>query len=270
MMTGTGCANIIPPSGGPRDSLPPRLLKASPADSTINYSGNKILFSFDEYVELDNVQSNLLVSPIPNTQPAVDYRLNTVTVKLADALESNTTYTLNFGKAIKDYNEGNILKGFTYIFSTGQAIDSLRFSGKVLLAETGKTDSTLIVLLHKSSDDSAVVKNRPTYIARLDGNGNFVFSNMPPGIFYVYALQDQVGSRMYLDAKQLFAFADSAVLIQQQITPVTLYAYAEKQNMVPLVTGLRSRSGVAENRLKFKTTIINGMQDILEKIFVFI
>ena len=259
-----GCANIIPPSGGPRDSLPPRLLKASPPDSTTNYSGNKILFSFDEYVELDNIQSNLLVSPTPNTQPVVDYRLNTITVKLADVLESNTTYSLNFGNAIKDFNEGNVLKGFTYIFSTGPAIDSLRFSGKVLLAETGKTDSTLIVILHKSSDDSAVVKNRPNYMARLDGNGNFVFSNMPPGTFYVYALQDQAGNHRYLDSKQLFAFADSAINISQQTTPVTLYAYDENQKPEPLVSGLRSRSGIAENRLKYKTTVINGMQDILE------
>jgi hypothetical protein len=153
-----GCANIIPPQGGPKDSLPPRLIKASPGDSTRNFKGSRITFSFNEFVDLQNVQENLLVSPSPKTNPTVDHKLNTVTLKIKDSLESNTTYSINFGDAIKDFNEGNVLKGFTYIFSTGPYIDSLELHGKVVLAETGKVDSTLIVVLHTSADDSAVVK----------------------------------------------------------------------------------------------------------------
>ena len=263
---GSGCANIIPPSGGPRDSLPPKLVKAIPGDSSINFSGRKISFSFDEYIELQNVQGNLIVSPVPASSPSIDYRLNTMTVKFTDSLKANTTYTLNFGNAIKDYNEGNTLNAFTYIFSTGPAIDSLSLKGKVLLAETGKTDSTLIVILHKNSDDSAVVKNHPDYMTKLDGNGNFIFRNMPSGTYYLYALQDQGGSRRYMDTKQLFAFAGAPVSLPIQTAPVTLYAYAEKQIITsqPLA-GIRPRTSAGDNRLKYQTSLFNGRQDLLEK-----
>ena len=266
MMNSSGCANIIPPSGGPRDSLPPKLIKVVPGDSSINFPGRKITFSFDEYIDLQNVQSNLIVSPIPATSPTVDYRLNMMTVKFTDSLKANTTYTLNFGNAIKDYNEGNVLNGFTYIFSTGPAIDSLSLRGKVLLAETGKTDSTLIVILHKNSDDSAVVKNRPDYMTKLDGNGNFIFRNMPSGTYYLFALQDQGGSRRYMDTKQLFAFAGAPVSLPIQTAPITLSAYAEKQNSTSQPqAGIRPKAGAGDNRLKYQTSIFNGRQDILEK-----
>src|ERR1044071_5786669 len=131
----TGCANIIPPSGGPRDSLPPVLIKATPVDSARNFTGNRITFTFDEFVDLQNVYQNLIVSPIPKSLPDVEQKLKTITVRLKDTLEPNTTYSLNFGNAIKDYNEGNVLKNFTYIFSTGNTIDSLELKGKVILAE---------------------------------------------------------------------------------------------------------------------------------------
>src|SRR5687767_3180884 len=145
--SGPGCANVIPPQGGPRDSIPPLLIRANPGDSSRNFTGNRISFSFDEFVDVMNVQENLIVSPIPKINPSVEYRLNTVTVRFREPLEPNTTYSLNFGNAIRDINENNILKQFTYIFSTGQYIDSLQLKGKVFLAESGKpADSTLIVM----------------------------------------------------------------------------------------------------------------------------
>lgn len=266
----TGCANIIPPQGGPRDSLPPQLIKASPGDSTRNFTGTRITFSFDEFVDLQNIQENLLVSPSPKINPLVESRLNTVTIRIKDSLEPNTTYSLNFGNAIKDYNEGNVMKEFTYTFSTGPYIDSLELRGKVLLAETGKADTTLIVLLHTTGADSAVVNERPRYIAKLDGKGNFVFKNLPPKTFYLYALKDEGGTHRYFSDKQLFGFADSPVVVRAKTEPVTLFAYASKQTGLPTVlqslnTG-NKRKGVpetADKRLKFQTNLIGNQQDLL-------
>jgi Bacterial Ig-like domain len=264
-----GCANIIPPQGGPRDSLPPRLIKATPGDSTKNFTGGRITFSFNEFVELQNVQENLLVSPTPKKNPSVESKLNTVTIHLKDSLESNTTYTLNFGSAIKDYNEGNVIKEFTYIFSTGNHIDSLELHGKVVLAETGKVDSTLIVLLHTSNDDSAVVSETPRYIAKLDGKGNFVFKNLPKKTFYLYALKDEGGTHRYFNDKQLFAFADSPVVTHLKREPVILYAYASKpaapQTIIQSLNIGNQKKGKAESadkRLKYQTNLINNQQDL--------
>src|SRR5262245_3914771 len=101
----SGCANIIPPGGGPRDSFPPILVSATPKDSSMNFTNKNITFVFDEFVEVNNVMENLIVSPTPKTIPEVTRKLRTVTVKLKDTLEPNTTYTLNFGNAIRDVNE---------------------------------------------------------------------------------------------------------------------------------------------------------------------
>jgi hypothetical protein len=265
IISGTGCANIVPPAGGDRDSLPPVLLKANPVDSSRNFTGNKLSFSFDEYIQVDNFQQNVIVSPIPKIQPTETHRLNTLSVRLKDSLEANTTYTINFGEAIKDVNESNVMKDFTYVFSTGPVIDSLSFSGNVLQAETGQIDSTLIVILHKNAEDSAVKKERPRYMTKLDSKGNFVFHHLPAGIFYVYALEDNSRSYLYLDNK-LFAFADSAVVVQQNTAPKTLYAYKavkEKETTPPPTTG---KSNAADKRLKFQTTVkVNKAHDLLEK-----
>ncbi|MGZ8517573.1 MAG: Ig-like domain-containing protein, partial [Chitinophagaceae bacterium] len=180
-----GCATIIPPEGGPRDSLPPVLLKANPADSSLNFDDKTIVFSFDEYVDADNYQQEMIISPIPSNMPTVTRKLQTVTVKLRDTLEPNTTYTINFGNAIKDVNEANIMRDFTYTFSTGSYFDSLEFRGNVLVAETGEVDTTLTVMLHRTNIDSAVIKEKPRYIAKTDGRGDFQFKNLPPDTFYV-------------------------------------------------------------------------------------
>ncbi len=264
----SGCANIIPPSGGPRDSLPPVLAKASPGDSTRNFTGNKITFTFNEFIELQNAQQALIISPLPKNFPLVEYRLNTVTVKLKDSLESNTTYNFNFGESIKDFTEGNVLKNFTYTFSTGKYIDSLELRGKVLLAETGKIDTTLIVMLHNSADDSAVVKERPRYIARLDNKGNFHFKNLPPKTFYLYALKDEGGTRRYFNDRQLFAFTDSAIVIGAKNEAKTLYAYSSKPVplVMPALTLGRNKPAGTDKRLKYQTNLSAGQQDLLREL----
>src|SRR5215218_4489701 len=91
LITGAGCANIIPPSGGPRDTIPPILVAESPRDSATNISPKRLTFVFNEFVELQNQQENILVSPSPNNAPVIDSRLRTVTVRIRDTLEPNTT-----------------------------------------------------------------------------------------------------------------------------------------------------------------------------------
>ncbi len=268
MLTGPGCANIVPPAGGPRDSLPPILVRTSPADSTRRFTEKKIVFAFNEFVEVQSPQENLIVSPLPRVFPTVEYKLNTVTVKLKDSLEPNTTYLLQFGAAIKDFNEGNVLKNFTYTFSTGNYIDSLELSGTVILAETGKLDTTLTLMLHSSADDSAVVKEKPRYIAKMDSRGNFKFKNLPPKTFYLYALKDDGGTKRYFKDNQLFAFASAPIVIGQKNESVTLYAYSSKPAgpIIPLLN-LSNKTGKgltgADKRIRYSNNLVGGQQDLL-------
>lgn len=209
----------------------------------------------------------MIVSPTPKIDPIVDYKLRTVTVRLKDTLEANTTYSINFGNAIRDINEGNELKNFTYVFSTGTRLDNKQLSGKVLLAENGKVDSTLMVLLHRSGDDSAIVKDRPRYIAKVNATGNYTFSNLPPGTFYLYALKDEGGTKRYLSRSQLFAFASNPVVINDNLVADTLYAYNEADEE-PKKAGILPPQSVKEKnnqekRLLFQTNLEGGQQDLL-------
>ncbi len=270
-----GCAVMVPPSGGYKDTLPPLLVKASPSDSSKNFKETRITLTFDEFVQTDNVIQNLIVSPVPKKEPEVSSKLRTVTVRLKDTLEPNTTYTLNFGKAIKDVNEGNVTKNFTYIFSTGPVFDSLTLSGRVLLAETGKADSTLIVMLHQSGEDSAVANEKPRYITRVDSSGNFTFRNLPADTFYLYALQDQGNSHKYLSEKNLFAFADSPVVIQNNNEPISLYAYSINEKNTPGSSpnfpqiGKKPKLGAnTEKRLRLQTNLTGGQFDLLNNLII--
>jgi len=196
---------------------------------------------------LQKLQENLLISPTPKIIPNVDFKLKTVTIKIRDTLEPNTTYRFDLGNSIEDNNEGNPVKNFSYVFSTGSYIDSLQFSGKVQLAETGKADSTLLVFLYKDLSDSAVYKYKPKYITRLDSSGKYIFHNLAAGIYNIFALKDEGGQRIYNHKDELFAFADSTIDVTNNSGPLNLFAYAEEK---PGVKGSAKTSTTADKKLK--------------------
>ncbi len=263
----SSCANIIPPSGGAKDSLPPNLISSLPKDSAINVSPKLITLTFDEFVSLQDINNNLIVSPTLKNLPIVDNKLRNVTVKFKDSLEANTTYSLNFGNAIKDVNEGNILKNFRYVFSTGNTIDDFSYKGKVFLAEKGTIDSTLVVILHNNSSDTAIYKNRPRYYAKLNGKGNFEFNNLSGGYYSVYVLPNDF-SKKYDDSTKLFAFRTDPILINGTNTADTLYAFeAYKRKATSSSTAVAATPNTkTDNRLKYAINLENGTQDLLSSL----
>ncbi|TDW99922.1 Ig-like domain-containing domain [Dinghuibacter silviterrae] len=274
----SGCARIVPPSGGPRDSLPPVLVKADPGDSALNQplTGLKITLTFNEYIQLDNAAQNLIVNPtvkmVPVTQLMGDSK--GFYIKMKDTLEPNATYTLNFGKAVKDVNEGNVLRNFTYIFSTGRFLDSGTLQGRVRLARTSKVDSTLLVILHPHGDDSAVAKETPRYVARLDSAGRFRFDHIATGEYSIFALKD-VGDKKYHDKSELFAFYDHRITVTS--TPndsIVLYAYAEEAPKPKAGSTNKenakkpAKKEPKEHKLHLALSIAGGKQDLLSPLFL--
>ena len=263
LVTSPGCANMFPPEGGLRDSIPPELLKANPADSSKQFHANTITFTFDEFVQLQDPYQNVIISPIPKERPNIEARLRAVTVKFKDSLESNTTYTINFGNAIRDVNEGNILKNFIYIFSTGNSFDSLTLNGNVILAENGKVDTTMAVMLYKNPADSAVISEKPRYVTRVDATGRFRFRNLPAGTFYLYASKEEGGSYLY-SAKKLFAFADKPVNTREKNDTITLYAYSQQSTVTNPFQGLVQQRVLGnDKRLRVQTNTATGFLDLL-------
>ncbi len=255
----SGCAQVGMPTGGIRDSLPPVLLNANPKNGSLNVKENRIVLTFNEYVQLQDVQQSLIVSPVPKINPNIDFKLKTVTIRMKDTLQPNTTYRIELGNSIRDLNESNPIKDYSFVFSTGPYIDSLTLSGNVELAETGqKADSTMYVFLYSDLSDSAVFKKKPAYITRITKDGNFNFKNLPAGDYHIFALKDDSGQKMYANKTQIFAFADSTVVISKNEKSVQLFAYQEEKEKLKPPTPPK-----ASAELKLTSSLSGGIQDLL-------
>ena len=277
VQTLTSCANIIPPSGGPRDSLPPVLIKAEPKDSALNFNAKKITLTFNEYVQLDpQLSQSIITSPNPVQSPYAESHLQTVTVRLKDTLQPNTTYSINFGKAIKDVNEGNPYTNFTYVFSTGNTIADGTLNGSVRLAETGTADSTLIVILHKNLNDSAIKKERPDYYTSLDSGGHFNFRFIAYGKYNVYVLPNDY-TKKYDDSTKTFAFLNDPVTIDSTASQpsILLYAYNEfkpsktgDQSLQPAPSSNKKKTTDTTKTINFSTNLQREIQDLLSDLVI--
>ena len=184
------CASIGTPDGGPYDEEPPVLLKATPVLNATGVSVAKITLEFDENVTLENAFENVVVSPPQLQMPEIKYSGKKIMVELFDTLKPNTTYSVDFGNAIVDNNERNPYENFAYVFSTGDAVDTLAVSGVVLNAADLEPIKGMIVGLHSCLDDSAFTKLPFERVSRTDSRGRFTIKGIAPGKYRVYALSD--------------------------------------------------------------------------------
>jgi hypothetical protein len=154
---------------------------------------NRIELYFNEYITLNNPSKEVQLSPILAIAPTVTGLNKHVVVKIVDSLlEPNTTYRLTFGEAIKDVHEGNPFKGYTYTFSTGAYFDSLQLWGNIVNAATGLYDleGISVVLYYTTDNDSAIVRQKPRYVTRVEQGGQFTFKGLPKRPFRIYAVKD--------------------------------------------------------------------------------
>jgi len=207
------CAKISTPSGGPRDRLPPNVVKSAPVNGARNFQGNKLEIIFDEYVVLDNINDKFMVSPPMKKKPRVLIRGKSVVVEFDEKLKDSTTYTFYFQDAIKDLNESNVLQNFQFVLSTGPVIDSLSVTGNIYNAYNLEVPEKTIVLMYRELADSAVIKHFPEYITRLTTDGYFRIDNISPGIYRLFGLKDADNSKNYNLPDEEFAFMDSTVVI---------------------------------------------------------
>lgn len=208
------CANAVAPTGGPKDTTPPVVVQAVPENNSTNFVGKSIEITFDEYITLENANQNVLISPPLTEKPDIKLKNKTVVVKFKESLAANTTYTINFGSAIKDLHEGNPFKDYVYSFSTGDHIDTLSIAGKVLNAEDKKTVENVYVSLYaadRENLDSLPLSIAPNYITKTDKEGNFSLNGLADKKYLVFALKD-VNSNLYFDQpNEEVAFLDSLV-----------------------------------------------------------
>ena len=205
------CASMGTPDGGPYDEDPPVLLEAKPAIGATNVKTGKITLDFNENVKLVNAFEKVIVSPPQKEMPEIKAAGKRVTVELMDTLLHNVTYSIDFGDAIVDNNEGNPYEDFAYYFSTGDAVDTLAVSGTVLNAEDLEPIKGIVVGLHSCLDDSAFTKTPFERVSRTDSKGHFVIKGIAPGNYRVYALNDVNGNNIFDQKSEALAFMDTSV-----------------------------------------------------------
>ncbi len=187
----TACANRgIGPQGGPKDEIPPKVLKEEPQNGSVNQKNKVINITFDEIVQLENTTENILISPPQQTPPTVKSYAKKVRVTFDEDLQDSTTYTIDFGNAIVDYNEKNPIRGYTFSFSTGDVIDTLQIAGRLINAENLNPYSGLVVGIHSNLEDTAFSAMQFNRIAKTDSTGRFCIRNIHPGQYRLYALAD--------------------------------------------------------------------------------
>ena len=214
------CARRGSPSGGPKDVTPPVLLRTEPENLSTNFKGNKIRLYFDEYIKLEDVQNQMIVSPplkyIPEIKPQGGPS-KFIEIMIKDTLQENTTYTINFGQSIVDNNEGNPNSFLTYVFSTGDYLDSLQISGLVQDAFNREPDDFVSVMLYKidsAYNDSTIYKFPPNYITNtLDSTPVFQLKNLKAGNYALIALKDVGKNNVFDQRADKIGFVEDTVKI---------------------------------------------------------
>lgn len=216
----TACASVGRPEGGARDELAPEFVRSNPRQGERNVSRRSYTIVFDENVALEDAFNKVVVSPVQIEVPQVSANGRRVSVELRDTLVPDMTYTIDFGDAIKDLNEGNVLDGFALEFSTGEHMDTLRVSGRVMQASNLEPAQGMLVAAYSNLSDTAVRTLPPDRIARTNQYGQFTIRNLADRPYRIYALND-INRDYRWDRTEDVAFMDTVVHPQIEAVWVT-------------------------------------------------
>lgn len=224
-----GCAQVVAPTGGPKDEQPPRVVRVFPKDQTTHFNAPEITIQFDEFIQLNNPTEQVVISPVLEKKPEFLLEGKKLVVNLSgQKLRPNTTYTINFGNAVGDLHENNLSSNLTYVFSTGTFIDSLFVQGACLNAFSHVPEKNLTVGLYPASGftDSTVYNERPAYFARCNTQGQFRIQHIPADSFFIVAFADENKNLLYNHPEQIGFQSSVFYSSMKDSIPAALYMYA--------------------------------------------
>ncbi|MCK4569690.1 MAG: Ig-like domain-containing protein, partial [Bacteroidales bacterium] len=210
------CANMKAPGGGPRDIYAPQVLESDPPNYTTHFEASKIVLKFNEFVTVSDVTKEVFISPPLQNTPDIKTRGKLVIITIDEELYDSTTYSIFFGKSIKDLTEGNPIENYNYVFSTGDKIDSLSVIGEVINAFDLKPREDVLVMLYEDDNDTIPFDSlpylvKPAYLTRTNPAGFYVINNLRGGDYMMFALADDNLSATYDQANEDIAFLDSLI-----------------------------------------------------------
>ena len=228
----SSCAQIVAPTGGDKDTTPPAVIedKTIPKNLSTNFNSNTILITFNEYFRFNNPNQNIIITPSLQEKPSYKVKGKKLYIFLNNKLEENTTYTINFGEAISDVTENNVLKNFKYVFSTGAFLDSLILKGSVIDVLSTKPIEDMWVMLYTNHADSIPLKEKPYYFSKTNKSGQFEITHIKDGNYKLFALEDANNNLIYDNPTENIAFLDTLIAIHRDsIAPIKLFAFNEKK-----------------------------------------
>ncbi len=240
-----GCAQQVAPTGGPQDETPPKVLKEEPANLSTNFNEDRVVISFDEFIQLKSTAENVVISPPMLQPPTYQLKKKSLVVKFEQELASNTTYTINFGDAIADNNEGNILKNYTYVFSTGAHLDSMEVKGRLADAVTGEPEKDALVMLYKNDIDSLPIDTVPDYFTRTLEDGSFHIKNVADQPYKIFALKDENANYRFDVPLEKIGFIDSLILPFTSVLPIQKDSVLRDSVTTDSGSGLKKSGGNA-------------------------
>lgn len=208
------CANVVTPSGGPKDTVPPKVVSSEPENFSKNFTSSVLTFEFDEYITLNNAAQNVTFSPPLAQTPSYTVKGKKLIIKMKEKPAAGVTYSVSLNNAVKDLHEGNVVKDFTFVFSTGELIDTLSICGCVLDAMTRKPVDNVWAMLYDvkgRNADSLPYIAKPDYLVKTGKDGKFTFSGLKDNDYFVFALDDMNSNRLYDLVSERIAFADNLV-----------------------------------------------------------
>lgn len=256
-----GCATPTTPDGGPRDNQPPRIDTArSTPNLQTNFEKQPIELTFDEWVTLNDVFQQVLISPPLEYDPDISLKRKTVTVSFdeRETLREDATYTINFGEAVRDLTEGNPAEDLRFVFATGPQLDSLRMRGEIVDARSGEPIEEALFLLYQNTADSVVRTERPFYFGKTDSEGKFLIKNIKPGIFKGFALTDENFNYRYDLSSERIGFPDSLLTVRPGSEPdvlIRLFAEAPPLQLTQTIDNTFGLLKLAFNRPAYDVEI---------------
>ena len=207
----SACAVQVPPSGGPQDIAPPEIVQSTPPNQSVNFAGDRVILTFNEFVTLKEINNQLVISPPLNETPEFNMRGKNMIMKFNEPLLENATYNFFFGDAIVDITEATPLSAYNFSLATGPILDSLSIKGELIDAFNLQPVENAYVMLYDTIYDSVPYLQRPYYLAKTDKNGVFILNNLRDSEYLMFALSDINSNYLYDLPTEDIAFADSLI-----------------------------------------------------------
>ena len=273
----SNCAKTGRPQGGPKDEDAPIFVTAKPPYKSLFFKAKEIRIEFDEFVRMKDLNKQLIVSPplknppliSPQGSPSKEFK-----IKILDTLQENTTYIFNFGNAVVDNNESNVLENFSYVFSTGDYIDSLTTKGSVKEVGTTENKANISLLLYRldsSYRDSIVYKKKPNYVTKTQDSVNFSFFNLKKGSYKVVALKEEIGDYIFNPKTDRIGFLNDTINLPQDSIIETPIVYFYEDQPFEFARGKELTKGKIQfgfngDRKNFSVSLLSKVPDSFQSV----